>query len=140
MSDTLNNRSEYAALAKMIQPYVNAGKSGRSEEMKPAFHDGATIHGYLGPDLIAGPIQVLYDWVDQNEPATELQSWLASIDLNATVATVPLELYNWSGHRFTDLFTPLKTEKENHPQGFLFASPKLPNILPLMIYRVFFLS
>ena len=87
-----------------------SGRSGRSAEMKPAFHANATIHGYLGPDLIAGPIQVLCDWVDENPAATELQSWIASTDLNATVATVRLELENWSGHRFTDLFTLLKVE------------------------------
>lgn len=112
MSDTTNNRSEYEAIARTLQHYINGGKSGRGDEMKPAFHADATIHGYLGPDLIAGPIQILYDWVDQNEPATLLQSWIASIDLNDTVATARLELYNWSGHRFTDLFTLLKVEGE----------------------------
>jgi len=112
MSNTTNNLSEYEAIANTIQQYVNGGKSGRGDDMKPAFHADATIFGYLGPDLIAGPIQILFDWVDQNEPATELQSWIASIDLNGTVATARLELYNWSGHRFTDLFTLLKFEGE----------------------------
>jgi hypothetical protein len=112
MSDTTNNRSEYEAIANILQQYTNGGKSGRGEDMKPAFHADATIFGYLGPDLIAGPIQILFDWVDQNEPATMLQSWIASIDLNDTVATARLELYNWSGHRFTDLFTLLKFEGE----------------------------
>jgi hypothetical protein len=70
MSNTTNNLSEYEAIASTVQQYVNGGKTGRSEEMKPAFHANATIHGYLGPDLIAGPIQGLFDWVDQNEPAT----------------------------------------------------------------------
>jgi hypothetical protein len=112
MSDKTNNLSEYEAIANTVQQYINGGKSGRSDDMKPAFHAGATIYGYLGSDLIAGPIQILYDWVDQNEPASELQSWITSIDLNSTVATVRLELYNWSGHRFTDLFTLLKFEGE----------------------------
>lgn len=112
MSDTTNNLSEYEAIANTLQRYINGGKSGRSADMKPAFHADATIHGYLGPDLIAGPIQMLFDWVDQNEPATGLQSWISSIDLNDTVATARLEAYNWSGHRFTDQFTLLKVEGE----------------------------
>jgi hypothetical protein len=112
MSGATTNLSQYAAIANTVQQYVNGGKTGRSEDMKPAFHANATIFGYLGPDLIAGPIQVLFDWVDQHEPATELQSWIASIDLNGTVATARVELYNWSGHRFTDLFTLLKVEGE----------------------------
>jgi hypothetical protein len=112
MSNTATNLSEYEAIANTIQRYVNGGKSGRGADMKPAFHAQATIFGHLGPDLIAGPIQTLFDWVDQNEPATELQSWLAGVDLNGTVATARLEAYNWSGHRFTDLFTLLKVEGE----------------------------
>jgi hypothetical protein len=110
MSNPTNSLSDYEAIASAVQQYINGGRSGRSEEMKPAFHADATIFGYLGPDLIAGPIQVLYDWVDQNPPATELQSWIASIDLNSTVATARVELYNWAGHRFTDQFTLLKTD------------------------------
>jgi hypothetical protein len=80
--------------------------------MKPAFSPDATIFGYVGPDLFAGPIQHLFDWNDQNGPATELQSWIASIDLIGTIATVRLELDNWTGHRFTDLFTLLKVDGE----------------------------
>ncbi|HWQ31677.1 MAG TPA: nuclear transport factor 2 family protein [Blastocatellia bacterium] len=102
--------SDYEAIASTVQHYVNGGRSGRSEDMKPAFHADATIFGYFGLDLIAGPIQVLYDWVDENPPATELQAWIASTDLNGTVATVRLELENWSGHRFTDQFTLLKLD------------------------------
>jgi hypothetical protein len=80
--------------------------------MKPAFHPDATIFGYIGSDLIAGPIQQLFDWNDQNGPAKELKHRIASIDLTGTVATVRLELDNWTGHRFTDLFTLLKVEGE----------------------------
>ncbi len=78
--------------------------------MKPAFHKDATIFGYIGADLFAGPIQKLFDWNDGNCPATELQARIASIDLIDTVATVRLELDNWTGHRFTDLFTLLKLD------------------------------
>jgi hypothetical protein len=108
----LTNLSEYDEIARTIQTYINGGKSGRGDEMKPAFHASATIFGYLGADLIGGPIQILFDWVDQNEPARELQSRITSMYLNGTVATVRLELDNWSGHRFTDLFTLLKFEGE----------------------------
>ncbi len=76
--------------------------------MKPAFHKDATIFGYVGADLFAGPIQKLFAWNDENGAATELKSRIASIDLIDTVATVRLELDNWTGHRFTDLFTLLK--------------------------------
>ena len=104
--------SDRDAIAATIQRYVDGGKSGRSVDMKEAFHPDATIFGYIGPDLFAGPIQKLFDWNDENGPATELQSRIAGIDIEDTIATVRLELDNWTGHRFTDMFTLLKTEGE----------------------------
>lgn len=104
--------SEYDAITKTVQHYINGGKTGRSDEMKLAFHPDATIFGYAGPELFAGPIQMLFDWVEQNGPATELEGRITSIDLIETVATVRLELENWSGRRFTDLFTLLKVDGE----------------------------
>ena len=44
--------------------------------------------------------------------AAELQFWITSIDLAGTIATVRLELDNWTGHRFTDMFTLLKVDGE----------------------------
>jgi hypothetical protein len=112
MKNAPANLSEYDAIADAVQQYVNGGKSGRGEEMKPAFHPGATIYGYIGDDLFGGPIQQLFDWNDQNGPATDLQSQIASIDIAGTIATVRLELDNWTGHKFTDMFTLLKTDGE----------------------------
>ena len=111
-TNTATSLSEYDAITKTVQHYVEGGKSGRSEEMKLAFHADATIFGYAGPELFAGPIQKLFDWVDQNGPATELQGRITSIDLAESVATVRLELENWSGRRFTDLFTLVKVDGE----------------------------
>ncbi len=89
--------SEHDGIAKAIQPYIDGGRSGRGVDMKPAFHEDATIFGYAGTDLFGGPIQQLFDWSDGNGPATGLQARIASIDLIGTVATVRLELDNWTG-------------------------------------------
>ena len=100
------------AIMRTLQIYIDGGKSGKSTDMKPAFHDGATIHGYVGPDLFGGPIQALFDWVDENDPATELKSNITNIDIEGTIATARVELDNWTGHKFTDMFTLLKTDGE----------------------------
>ena len=112
MSTSPTTVSEHDAIARTIQQYVDGGKSGRGADMKAAFHPDATIFGYIGPDLFAGPIQKLFDWNDQNGPATELQSRIASTDVIDTIATVRLELDNWTGHKFTDMFTLLKIDGE----------------------------
>lgn len=106
------NLREYDAITKTVQNYINGGKTGNTADMKLAFHPGATIFGYIGPDLFAGPIQGLFDWNDQNGAATELEGRITSIDVVETVATVRLELDNWTGHRFTDMFTLLKVDGE----------------------------
>ena len=103
---------EYDGITAVIDQYLAGAKSGRGPEMKPAFHKDATIFGHDGPDLFAGPIQKLFDWDDENGPAPELQAQIISIDLVETIATVRLELDNWTGGRYTDLFTLLKVDGE----------------------------
>ncbi len=112
MNNLPDNVNEYGVIAKVVQVYIDGARSGRGDDMKPAFHKDATIFGYVGDDLFAGPIQQLFAWNDENGPATGLQAQIASIDLVGTVATVRLELDNWTGHRFTDLFTLLKVDGE----------------------------
>jgi len=102
--------TEEEAIAKTIQVYVDGGISGRSDDMKHAFHKDATISGYVGPDLLSGPIQHLYDWNDGNGPATGLQSRITNIDVYETIATARIELDNWTGRKFTDMFTLLKID------------------------------
>ncbi len=112
MSNLPTRVSEYDAIAKTVQHYVNGAKSGRGTDMKPAFHKDATIFGYFDGALFAGPIQGLFDFVDQDGPATGIQARIASTDIIDTIATVRLEIDNWTGHRFTDLFTLLKVDGE----------------------------
>ena len=112
MTTVSTDVKEHAAIARAIQHYIDGAKSGRGDDMKPAFHEDATVYGYIGADLFAGPIQRLFEWNDDNGPATGLQSRIASVDLAESVATVRLELDDWTGHRFTDLFTLLKVDGE----------------------------
>jgi len=110
MNTVATDANEYDAINKIIQVYIEGAKSGNSAIMSPAFHKDATIFGYIGPDLFAGPIQKLFDWNNENGPATDLQAQIANVDLFDTVATLRLELTNWTGFRFTDLFTLLKID------------------------------
>ncbi len=112
MSNLAINASEHDAITKAVQHYIDGTKSGSGDDMKPAFHQDATIFGYAGADLFAGPIQRLFDWSDESGPAAELEARIASIDVVDTVATVRLELNNLAGSRYTDLFTMLKVDGE----------------------------
>jgi len=110
MTEKPTDVEEYDAIAALIQHYIDGAKSGKGDDMKPAFYEDATIFGYVGPDLFAGPIQKLYEWNDQNGPAPDIQSRITSVDVIGTIATVRLETDNWTGYRFTDMFTLLKVD------------------------------
>ena len=110
MDTTTTPVSDEAAIRQTMQQYVDGAISGRSDDLRSAFHDDAMIHGYIGPDLFGGKIQKFYDWHDENGPAVDLKLKIADIDVEGTIATVRVELDNWTGHRFTDMFTLLKTD------------------------------
>ena len=112
MSNVSTHVSDRHAIAKIVRRYIDGAKSGKGDDMKPAFHKDATIFGYVGSDLFAGPIQLLFDWNDKNGPAPEIEARVVDIDLVGTVAAVRIELNNWTGYRFTDLFTLLKADGE----------------------------
>jgi len=108
MTNSTAETTEHAEIATVIEQYIDGARSGKGRDMQPAFHEDATIFGYIGTDLFAGPIQKLFDWNDDNGPATELEARIANIDVAESVATARVELDHWTGYRFTDLFTLLK--------------------------------
>lgn len=112
MTESKADVHEYARIAAVVQRYIDGARSGRGDDMRSAFHEKATIFGYVGDDLFAGPIEKLFAWNEENGPAKDLVSQIASIDLVGTVATVRLEIENWTGYRFTDLFTMLRLDGE----------------------------
>ncbi len=104
----LSNIDEYAAIERVIQHYLDGARSGKGDDMRPAFHAEATIFGYVGEDLFSGPIENLYQWNDANGPAKDIVAKIVSIDIVGTAASVRVESDNWTGHRFTDFFNILK--------------------------------
>ena len=110
MSATSSYVNDVDEITRVMAAYIDGARTGKGAAMKPAFHEDATIFGYVGPDLFGGPIQGLYDWNDQNGPATGIQSRFTSIDVVGTIASVRLDTDNWTGHRYTDFFNLVKID------------------------------
>ena len=108
VSKSADNQRDIEAISSVIQTYAQGGRKGDAAIMKPAFRQDATIHGYLGGGLLAGPIDMLFDWVAESPPAPDLEATIVNIDIANTVATARVEIIGWLGHRFTDQFTLLK--------------------------------
>jgi Putative lumazine-binding len=106
--------TQYDAVVKTIQLYIDASKQGKSELMRPAFLPDASFFGYAGDQLAIGT-EFLFDWIDKNGPAPLIQPRVVSVDIIASIAVVHLEIAGWSGKlagsgvSMSDLFTLLKT-------------------------------
>jgi hypothetical protein len=103
-------RDDLQQIQSLMLTYVEGGRSGDNELLRPLFHELATICGHVGPDLFAGPIAMFYDWHAENGPASDLEVGRIDIDCEGTAASVRVELDNWTGHRFTDFFTLVKID------------------------------
>jgi len=117
-SDGLRMKSEYLTeydkIVQTMQMYIDGSKQGKSELMRPAFHANASFFGYAGGQLAVGT-QFLFDWIDKNGPAPNIEPRIVSVDILDSIAVVRLEVAGWSGNlagsdvRMSDLFTLLKT-------------------------------
>ncbi len=92
-------------IAAALEHYLLGARTGESSIMRLAFHDQATTHGTLGGELISGPIQVLFDWHDQNGPAERLDAKVRSVEVSGLTAHAVVELRDWTGVDFIDRFS-----------------------------------
>ncbi len=118
MTATTSLTTEHAAIASVLELYLEGSRQGKSELMKPAFHPEASFFGYAGPGLAVGTA-FLFDWIDRNGAAPMIEPRIVSVDILDSLAVVHLDVAGWSGTlagsgvRMTDIFTLLRT-----PEGW----------------------
>jgi hypothetical protein len=106
--------TEYDGIKQTMQMYIDGGRQGKSELMRSAFHPEASFFGYAAGNLAVGT-PFLFDWIDKNGPAPDIQPRFISIDIMESIAVVRLEVDGWSGAlsgsgvRMSDIFTLLNT-------------------------------
>jgi hypothetical protein len=88
--------TNYDGIVNTMQMYIDGSRNGKSEMMRPAFHPDATFFGYAGEQLAIGT-QFLFDWIDKNGPAPEIEPRVVSVDILESIAVVRLEVAGWSG-------------------------------------------
>jgi hypothetical protein len=111
---TAKTQTEHDAILKTLQLYIDGCKQGNSELMRHAFHPQASFFGYAGDQLATG-LGFLFDWIQRNGPAPDIDSRVVSVDIAESIAAVRLEVANVSGKlagsgvHMSDLFTLLRT-------------------------------
>lgn len=89
--------SDYDAILTVMERYTEGVRTGNSAVMKPSFHENATFYGYSEGTLLAGPIQILFDWIDANGPASATRVRFANVDIVESIAVVRVEMENMGG-------------------------------------------
>ena len=99
------------AIEEAIGKYIDGGRAADSSIMKPVFHENAQMSGPEGDGAFSGPIQALYDYVDSNGPAPDLEMRIVNITVSdERAASVVLHADHWHGKNFTDHFQLLKMD------------------------------
>ena len=99
------------AIEEVIGKYIEGGRAADSSIMKPVFHENAQMSHPAEEGAFSGPIQALYDFVDSNGPATDLDMRIVSITISdERAASVVLHADSWHSVNFTDHFHLLKID------------------------------
>lgn len=99
---------EYAGIAKAVEYYFEAGRKGDSSYMKQVFLPEANIYFTKEGKVAGGPVQLLYDMVEGKPSPTEIVYRIAAMDVAGNIAMVRLEIADWAGNAYTDMFTMIK--------------------------------
>ncbi len=99
------------AIEEVIRKYIEGGRAADSSIMKPVFHENAQMSGPAEEGAFSGPIQALYDHVDGNGPAPDLEMRIVDITVSdERAASVVLHADHWHGKNYTDHFHLLKID------------------------------
>ena len=103
---------DYNAIVAVLEQYNEGGKQAKSEVMKPAFSEHATIFGIDGEgNFSGGPIQGLFETIDTAfRPSPEAKAAIVRVDIVGTAASARIDTDDISGFRFTDFFNLLKVD------------------------------
>ena len=107
----MNSSSEENGVREAINYYVDGMRTGSVEILRKGFHQQAILCGYLGDEMIAAPIEGLYDWVGSNPaPATTGEVFdcsILSIEITGRVAAATVRESSHEGN-VIDYFHLLK--------------------------------
>ena len=90
----MNSSKEETAIRNTINYCAEGMRTGSVETLKQGFHQQAILCGYLGDEMIAAPIEGLYDWVNSNPaPATTGEAYdcvVLSLEITGRVASAKI--------------------------------------------------
>jgi len=90
----MNSSNDENGIREAINYYAEGMKTGNVEVLRQGFHEQAILCGYLGDEMIAAPIEGLFEWVNSNPaPATTGEAFaceVLSVEITGRVATAKI--------------------------------------------------
>lgn len=104
--------SEYDAVIKVVQTYVDGLIAADNLLLRQAFHKDATMYGLTADkQLLGGSVSNLYDYVDHYGKAPNIRVRLDVLGITPTTAVVKVDMEkDAGGFDYTDFHTLIKLE------------------------------
>lgn len=93
------NLKDYEEIVKVGQMYLDSCKEGKSDIMKDAFHENATING--------NPIQTLFDGVDE-AGTSNVTGRIDVVQVENNIAVIKVVMEDYFGADYVDFHMLLK--------------------------------
>ncbi len=78
--------NEETGIREVLGYYADGMRTADVDVLKKAFHPTAILSGYLGDELIAAPIEGLYEWVSADPAPAAYDCSVLSIQVTGRVA------------------------------------------------------
>jgi len=125
MQDKSTDAASFAAyeeVAKALQPYIDAAKSGDGDLSRSAFYDHAHIVGSIGGNFYNMTADEFRGAVAEGGPSANVRHRIAWIDISGPAAAAKVEFIDWGGLRFTDFFVLYKKDGKWQISGKVYDS------------------
>jgi hypothetical protein len=100
---------DYEDVVETVKKYVEGLRIGSVDTISNAFHKDAVMYGYTNGELLGGPIDNLYDFVEKNGTAPDIKTHLDILAITPTTAMVRVDMEKDAiGANYTDFHTLIK--------------------------------
>jgi hypothetical protein len=97
------------AVEETVGRYLEAAKMGDGKLMKSVLHDEAKSVGYAGNDVVVDTSASLVTWLEQTGASPDIRAVISNVEIVKSIASVKVDIKNWSGDNYTDFLTLLET-------------------------------
>ena len=102
---------DYSAVVAVAQQYVDGLRVGSVDGVAKAFHPKAVMYGFTNGELLGGPIQNLFDFVQKNGKAVDIVTHLDVLAITPTTAVVRVDMEKDAiGADYNDYLTLIKID------------------------------